>query len=55
VLAIGADGESRVDGAATVALRERMRASRGPQPMFDRGPGYRTLAGVDHADVDFVP
>ena len=27
---------------------------RGRLPFFDRGPGYRTLAGVDHADVDFV-
>jgi N-methylhydantoinase A len=34
---------------------ERRRTARGPQPFFDCGPGYRTLAGVDHADVDFVP
>jgi N-methylhydantoinase B len=43
-----------VDAAATRALRERLRAARGRLPFFDRGPGYRTLAGVDHADVDFV-
>jgi len=55
VLATNADGEPRVEAAATMTLRERLRRSRGPQPLFDRGPGYRTLAGVDHADVDFVP
>ena len=55
VLATNADGEPRVEAAATMTLRERLRSSRGPQPLFDRGPGYRTLAGVDHADVDFVP
>ena len=55
VLAADATGEPRVDAAATAALRDRLRAARGPQLLFDRGPGYRTLAGVDHADVDFVP
>ena len=55
VLATNADGEPRVDAAATMTLRERLRSSRGPQPLFDRGPGYRTLAGVDHAAVDFIP
>jgi len=54
-LAHDAEGEPRVDAAATSALRESTRAARGPQAFFDRGPGYRTLAGVDHADVDFVP
>jgi N-methylhydantoinase B len=49
-----AAGAPRVDAAATRALRERLRAARGRLPFFDRGPGYRTLAGVDHADVDFV-
>jgi N-methylhydantoinase B len=44
----------RVDAAATRALRDRLRAARGRQPFFDRGPGYRTLAGADHAEVDFV-
>jgi len=55
VLATNADGEPRVEAAATTTLRERLRSSRGPQPLFDRGPGYRTLAGVDHAAVDFIP
>ena len=55
VLATNADGEPRVEAAATTTLRERLRSSRGPQPLFDRGPGYRTLAGVDHAAVDFMP
>ena len=55
VLATNADGEPRVEAAATMTLRERLRSSRGPQPLFDRGPGYRTLAGVDHAPVDVVP
>jgi len=49
-----ANGAPRVDADATRALRERLRATRGRRPFFDRGPGYRTLAGVDHADVDFV-
>jgi N-methylhydantoinase B len=49
-----ANGAPRVDAAATLALRDRLRQTRGKQPFFDRGPGYRTLAGVDHADVDFV-
>src|SRR5499433_826519 len=48
------DDEPRVDEAATRALRERLRSARGRRPFFDRGPGYRALAGVDHADVDFV-
>jgi len=55
VLATNAAGEPRVEAAATTTLRERLRSSRGPQPLFDRGPGYRTLAGVDHAPVDVVP
>src|SRR5262245_4829403 len=48
------DGPPTVDADATRALRDRLRAARGRRPFFDRGPGYRTLAGVDHADVDFV-
>jgi N-methylhydantoinase B len=43
-----------VDGSATAELRARLGAARGPRPFFDRGPGYRTLAGRDHADVDFL-
>jgi N-methylhydantoinase B len=49
-----ANGATRVDADATRALRDTLRAARGRRPFFDRGPGYRTLAGVDHADVDFV-
>jgi N-methylhydantoinase B len=54
VLMAPVGGEPRPDAAATAALRKRLRASRGPRPFFDRGPGYRQLAGVDHADVDLV-
>jgi N-methylhydantoinase B len=48
------DDDVQVDGAATEALRARLRAARGRAPFFDRGPGYRQLAGRDHADVDFL-
>jgi len=54
VLVGGRAGEQRVDEAATRALRAERSASRGPRPFFDRGPGYRQLAGVDHAAVDFA-
>jgi N-methylhydantoinase B len=54
VLARGADGEPRLDEAATAARRAELRGARGPLPFFDRGPGYRRLAGRDHADVDGV-
>jgi N-methylhydantoinase B len=50
----GDDGEWRYDASATAARRDRLRAARGPVPFFDRGPGYRRLAGRDHADVDRV-
>jgi N-methylhydantoinase B len=46
--------EYDVDRPATEALRARLRAERGPRPFFDRGPGYRQLAGTDHADVDIL-
>ena len=52
--ALHADDTPQVDAAATRVLRDRLRQARGPQPFFDRGPGYRTLAGVDHAPIDFV-
>ncbi len=54
ILTEDAEGEARVDDAATRALRAERRAARGPQPFFDRGPGYRQLAGADHASVDFL-
>jgi N-methylhydantoinase B len=42
-----------VDGAATGALRARLRSERSDRPFFDRGPGYATLAGgATHAAVD---
>ncbi|TDB86601.1 hypothetical protein E1264_17465 [Actinomadura sp. KC216] len=44
-----------VDEDATAALRERLRAERGPAPFFDRGPGYPELSGgLPSADVDAV-
>lgn len=45
-------GEPVVDAPATAALRARLRVERGAPAFFDRGPGYRRLAGTDHADVD---
>src|SRR6266852_5750913 len=54
VLAPDTAGEPQVDAAATRALRDGRRPARGRQPFFDRGPGYRELAGADHADVDFL-
>jgi N-methylhydantoinase B len=54
VLVLQAEGDPAVDEATTRELRARMREHRGPQPFFDRGPGYRQLAGADHAPVDFV-
>jgi len=50
----GEDGEPGHDAAATAALRTRLRAERGPLAFFDRGPGYRQLAGRDHAEVDVI-
>jgi N-methylhydantoinase B len=55
VLGESGDGETRHEADATTELRRRLRASRGRPPFFDRGPGYRRLAGRDHADVDAVP
>jgi N-methylhydantoinase B len=54
VMVTGVDGEPGCDGDATAALRARLRAERGLLPFFDRGPGYRHLAGRDHADVDVL-
>ena len=47
------DATVDVDAEATAAFRERLRAIRPARPFFDRGPGYRRLAGRDHADVDY--
>jgi N-methylhydantoinase B len=46
--------DSSVDLAATQAQRDRLRASRGFVPFFDRGPGYRQLSGRDYAEVDLL-
>src|SRR5207253_9508598 len=54
VVLVGSDGERRVDAGATRALRDRLGAARGRPPFFDRGPGYRTLAGVDPPEGGFV-
>ena len=55
VLVASPDGEAGHDADATAALRRELRVSRGRPPFFDRGPGYRRLAGRDHADVDVLP
>jgi N-methylhydantoinase B len=54
VLSASPDGETGHDLAATASLRQELREARGRLAFFDRGPGYRRLAGRDHADVDFV-
>jgi N-methylhydantoinase B len=42
-----------VDEDASDELRASLRAARsGQEPFFDRGPGYATLAGRPHAEVD---
>ena len=44
-----------VDAAATEELRETMRATRGSQPFFDRGPGFAQLAhGATSAYCDWL-
>ncbi len=48
------NGDFAPDLAATERLRAELRASRGPLPFFDRGPGYRLLSGRDSAEVDVV-
>jgi N-methylhydantoinase B len=52
VVLAGEGDEPEVDGDATHALRERMRAQRPPLELFDRGPGYRSMAGRERAEVD---
>ena len=53
VLATDTDRETAHDAAATAALRSRLREARGRPPFFDRGPGYRRLAGREGSDFDF--
>src|SRR5262249_40825555 len=56
----GANGDPSVGAAprrnagTTRALRDGLHTEQNRQPFFDRNPNYRALAGVDHADVDFV-
>ena len=49
-----ADGEPSLDAEATAALRSFLQSGPRPLPFFDRGPGYRGLAGRDQAEVDVV-
>ncbi len=55
VLVASPGGEAGHDPDATAVLRRQLREARGRPPFFDRGPGYRRLAGRDHADVDLLP
>jgi N-methylhydantoinase B len=51
----GVDSGFEVDVEATEELRETMRATRGSQPFFDRGPGFATLArGATSSDFDWL-
>jgi N-methylhydantoinase B len=56
--ATGAGELPEVDVNETARVRDRMRADQtagwpdGGQPFFDRGPGYRRLAGRPHAELD---
>ena len=46
-----ADGTGKVDAAATAALRDAMRAGRGPLPLFDYGPGIDALRANCQAET----
>jgi N-methylhydantoinase B len=49
------DGDPVTDEDASEGLRSALRAARGDQPFFDRGPGYARLAGgATSADVDWL-
>ncbi len=58
VVVVGPGDAPSADAAATAELRERLRKDRaaaGPQPFFDRGPGYATLSGgAAAAEVDWL-
>jgi N-methylhydantoinase B len=55
VVIAGPDDAPAADPPGTAALRQSLRSSRrGPQPFFDRGPGYQRLAGAQAADVDWL-
>jgi hypothetical protein len=53
-LVTGPGGDMGHDADATVRVRRQLREARGRSPFFDRGPGYRRLAGRDYADVDVL-
>jgi N-methylhydantoinase B len=56
VVLAGPADDPAVDGKATGALRDEIRAARpGARPFFDRGPGYAVLSGGQAAaEVDWV-
>ena len=55
VVASGTKDEPVLDTAASDTLRGELRAARGAQPFFDRGPGYARLSGgATSADVDWL-
>jgi N-methylhydantoinase B len=55
VVVEGEPDDPVVDVAASDALRQQVRSSRGEQPFFDRGPGYARLAGgAASADLDWL-
>jgi N-methylhydantoinase B len=54
VLIGGNESEVGHDPDATTLLRRRLREVRVRPSFFDRGPGYRRLAGRDHAEVDVL-
>jgi N-methylhydantoinase B len=56
VVVMGEVDDAVVDEAASNALRTRLRSARtGDEPFFDRGPGYRRLAGgAVAAPVDWL-
>jgi N-methylhydantoinase B len=55
VIVAGSGDDRHIDEPATETLRSRLRAERGPLPMFDRGPRYGELAnGKATAEVDWT-
>jgi N-methylhydantoinase B len=55
VVITGSADQPAADTVETDNLRTKIRAARQlPEPFFDRGPGYRRLAGVASAEVDWL-
>jgi N-methylhydantoinase B len=55
VVASGTKDEVVIDAIASDAVRATLRAQRGDQPFFDRGPGYAALSGGStSAEVDWM-